>query len=78
MEKIFNKAKELFSLDEYDFFKVPGHDGGRNIVYICIRDGEKKGVLRISLLDDRSEKDFLAETEFVKYLAENGGPVADV
>lgn len=78
MEKIFNKAKELFSLDEYDFFKVPGHDGGRNIVYICIRDGEKKSVLRISLLDDRSEKDFLAETEFVKYLAENGGPVADV
>ena len=78
MKRIFNKIKTLFDLEGYDFYKVPGHDGGRNIVYICSRDGEKKAVLRISLLDDRSEEDFLAETEFVKYLAENGGPVSDV
>lgn len=78
MERIFNKIKILFNLEGYEFFKVPGHEGGRNIVYICNQDGENKAVLRISLLDDRSEEDFLAETEFVKCLAENGGPVSDV
>ena len=42
------------------------------------RSGEKQYVLRISALGDRSENDYLAETEFVRYLAENGAPVADV
>ena len=78
MKKTFNKAKTLYDLEGYEFFEVPGHDGGRNTVYICLKDGERKGVLRISLLDDRSEEDFLAETEFVKYLADEGAPVADV
>ena len=78
MKRTFNKAKTLYDLEGYEFFEVPGHDGGRNTVYICLKDGERKGVLRISLLDDRSEEDFLAETEFVKYLADKGAPVADV
>ena len=78
MKRTFNKAKTLYDLEGYEFFEVPGHDGGRNTVYICLKDGERKGVLRISLLDDRSEEDFLAETEFVKYLADEGAPVADV
>ena len=29
-------------------------------------------------LGDRTEKDYLAETEFVHFLAENGAPVANV
>ena len=33
---------------------------------------------RISDFGDRSENDYLAETEFVHYLVENGAPVADV
>ena len=34
-------------------------------------------MLRISATGDRTEKDYLAETEFVHYLAQNGAPVAD-
>ena len=30
------------------------------------------------MLDDRTENDYLAETEFVRYLSENGASVADV
>ena len=35
-------------------------------------------MLRISAIGDRTEKDYLAETEFVHYLAQNCAPVADV
>ena len=45
---------------------------------IISRNGEKQSVLRISALGDRSENDYLAETEFVRFLAENGAPVSDV
>jgi len=72
------KAQKLYALDDYELRPVPGHEGGRNQVYICSLDGEKKYVLRISALGDRTEEDFLAETEFVRYLARNGAPVADV
>ena len=72
------KAIALYRLEDYDLRPVPGHDGGRNQVYICSKDGENRYVLRISALGDRTEEDYLAETEFVRYLAENGAPVADV
>ena len=58
--------------------EVPGHEGGRNEIYICTLGGEKKYVLRISATGDRKEEEYLAETEFVHYLAENGASVADV
>ena len=60
------------------FTPVSGHEGGRNQIVIVSRNGEKQYVLRISALGDRSENDYLAETEFVRFLAENGAPVADV
>ena len=72
------KAKALYALDDYEFHPVPGHEGGRNLVYVCSRNGEKRYVLRISTLGDRTEEDYLSETEFVRYLARNGAPVADV
>ena len=72
------KAKKLYALDGFELRPVPGHEGGRNLVYICSRDGENRYVLRISALGDRTEGDYLAETEFVRYLAGNGAPVADV
>ena len=34
------KAKALFALQEYKLRQVSGHDGGRNLVYICSRGGE--------------------------------------
>ena len=60
------------------FKPVSCHEGGRNRIMIVSRDGEKKYVLRISDTGDRSENEYLAETEFVRFLAENGAPVADV
>ena len=76
--KILGQAVKLFSLQDYDCHEVEGHEGGRNRIFICSKDGEKKFVLRISATGDRSENDYLAEVEFVRYLAENGAPVADV
>ena len=80
MKKIIEQAKKLYSysLEDCNFTSVSGHGGGRNQIVIVSRDGKKLYVLRIPSLGDRSESDYLAETEFVRYLAENGGPVADV
>lgn len=76
--KILEQAEKIFSLQNYDCCEVESHEGGRNRIFICSKDGEKKFVLRISATGDRREKDYLAETDFVHYLAENGAPVADV
>ena len=76
--KILEQAVKLFSLEDFDCHEVEGHEGGRNRIFICSKGDEKKFVLRISATGDRTEKDYLAETEFVRYLAENGAPVADV
>ena len=78
MSNIFETAKSLYELENYEFNQVAGHDGGRNCVFVCSNDGENKYVLRISGLGDRTEEEYLAETEFVHYLASNGAPVADV
>ena len=78
MTSILEKAKALYDLDGFEFEQVGGHDGGRNLVYVCRLNDEKKYVLRISTLGDRSAEEYEAETEFVHYLAENGAPVAAV
>ena len=78
MTKIIEKAKKLYSLEDCTFTTVSGHEGGRNQIVIVSRDGDKLYVLRISSLGDRSESNYLAETEFVRFLAEKGGPVANV
>lgn len=68
----------LFALQGFSFSPVAGHSGGRNRVHVCSLNGEKRYVLRVSALGDRTEEDYLAEAEFVRYLAQNGAPVADV
>ena len=78
MKKILEYTKELYALKNCEITPVAGHEGGRNQVYVCSEAGEKKYVLRISSLGDRKEEDYLAEAEFVRYLAGNGAPVADV
>ena len=75
---ILERAKNLYSLEDCTFTPVSGHEGGRNRIVIVSRNGDKQYVLRISALGDRIENDYLAETEFVRFLAENGAPVADV
>ena len=76
--RLLRQAVALYALEGYDFAPVPGHPGGRNTVCVCRKDGENRYILRISLLEDRTEEDYLAETEFVHYLAQNGAPAADV
>ena len=78
MNRILEKAKQLYALEDCTFVPISGHEGGRNRIVAVSRNGEKQYVLRISSLGDRSENDYLAETEFVRFLAENGAPVADV
>jgi len=78
LEDILKYAKELYRLTDYEYVQVAGHEGGRNFVYVCSQKGENKYVLRVSTLGDRMETDYLAETEFVRYLGSNGAPVADV
>ena len=78
MIKMIEQAVKLFPLQDYDCHEIEGHEGGRNRIFICSKDGEKRFVLRVSVIGDRTEKDYLAETEFVHYLAQNGAPVADV
>ena len=78
MKKILNLAKHLFALEDCTFTPVSGHEGGWNQIVIVSRNGDKQYILRLSALGDRSENDYLAETEFIRFLAENGAPVADV
>ncbi len=77
-EDVFEKAKTLYPLEGCEFRMVSGHEGGRNLVCIAARGGEDRYVLRFSGLGDRTEEEYLAETEFIRYLARNGAPVADV
>lgn len=75
---IFENAKKLYDLKEHELSQIPGHEGGRNLVYICVKRGEPEYVLRIGGAEDRKAEDYLAEAEFVHYLAEGGAPVVDV
>lgn len=78
MEQCFENVKSLFGIEEYELSKVSGHEGGRNLIYMCKRNGSPEYVLRFSMLGDRTKDDYLAEAEFMHYLAENGAPVTDV
>ena len=78
MTGILEQTQKLYALEDCTFTPVSGHEGGRNRIVTVSRNGKKQYVLRISALGDRSEEDYLAETEFVRFLAENGAPVSDV
>ena len=78
MTYILEQVKKCYFLEDCTFTPMSGHEGGRNRIVIVSRKKVKLYVLRISYLGDRSENDYMAETEFVRYLAENCAPVADV
>ncbi len=78
MTGILEQAKRLYALEDCAFTPVSDHEGGRNQIVTVSRNGEKQYVLRVSALGDRCEEQYLAETEFVRFLAGNGAPVADV
>ena len=70
LDKYLENAKKLYDLNEYELSMAPGHDGGRNQILICKRNGNPECVLRFSMLGDRTKEEYLAEAEFVHYLAE--------
>ena len=72
------QAKRLYGLEGFELKPIAEHEGGRNSVFVCSKNSEKKYVLRISDLDDRIMEDYLAETEYIRFLKENGASVADV
>ncbi|WP_413773772.1 phosphotransferase enzyme family protein [Paenibacillus woosongensis] len=74
---LLSLVTELYGLEGYEFQLIPAHDGGRNVVYTCEKEGDD-AILRIAFLPDRSRGDFLAEVEYVRYLFEHGGSVSDV
>ena len=78
MNDITEYIKSIYPLEGCEIVPVSPHPGGRNRIRICSRNGEKLYALRISALEDRNREDYLAETEFIRYLAEHGAPVADV
>lgn len=74
---ILDTALQLYFQSPCVSNMIPGHEGGRNLVFV-VEKGDDKYVLRLSSLEDRREEDFLAELEFIHYLAQHGAPVADV
>lgn len=75
---LLSKVAELYGLQGYEFRSVESHVGGRNLVYTCEKEGERAKILRVSFLKDRSLQDYLGEVEYIRYLFEHGGSVADV
>ena len=76
--EIIEQVKKSYGLDGFELRQITEHKGGRNKIFVCSKDGEKKYVLRISELNDRTLNDYLAETEYIRFLKENGASVADV
>lgn len=72
------RIKELYALNGFVISLIVGHEGGRNIVYSCDKNGEKGVMIRLSYLPDRTREDYLAELEYIRYLADNGASVANV
>jgi Ser/Thr protein kinase RdoA (MazF antagonist) len=71
-------VSELYGLEGYDIRLIVAHDGGRNVVYTCEKEGADAKIIRIAFLNDRSREDFLGEVEYIRYLHEHGGSVSDV
>lgn len=77
-DDLFPYITKLYDLEGYDIQGIPPHEGGRNIVYCCEKEGEEAKILRIVFLKDRSRSDLMGEMEYVKYLYEHGGSVSSV
>lgn len=68
----------LYGLAGSEIRRVEAHEGGRNVVYACETAGAETKMIRFSYLSDRRREDVLAEAEYVRYLFDHGGSVADV
>ena len=56
---LLEKIRDLYGFyKDYTFSQVASHEGGRNLVYICKNKGIKSLVVRISMTQDRLERDY--------------------
>lgn len=69
---------ELYGLEGYEVRLNKAHEGGRNVVYTCEKEGAGARIIRISFLEDRSREDLLAEVEYIRYLFDHGASVSNV
>jgi Ser/Thr protein kinase RdoA (MazF antagonist) len=77
-EYLLPSVKELYGLEEYKIRLIEAHDGGRNVIYNCEKEGDNSKILRVAFLNDRRREDLLGEVEYIRYLYENGGSVSNV
>jgi len=68
----------MYDLNGYKIKPVESHNGGRNIIFNCEKDGYNAKILRISFLKDRTREHRLGEVEYIRYLYANGGSVSNV
>ncbi|AKB81400.1 hypothetical protein MSBR3_0822 [Methanosarcina barkeri 3] len=77
-EYLLTAISKLYGLEGHKIKPIQPHDGGRNVVYTCEKEGLSAKILRISFLNDRRREDYLGEMEYVRYLFDNGGSVSNV
>ena len=75
---LFPSILRLYGLNDYKIELIPPHNTGANLVYTCEKEGVDSKVIRIAFSGNRNREDFLGETEFIRYLYENGGNVSNV
>lgn len=75
---LLSRISKLYDLAGYEIMPIEAHEGGRNVVYICEKEGADAIIIRISFEKDRNKEQLLGELEFVRYLYENGCSVSDV
>lgn len=72
------RIAESYALEGYETTLVEAHEGGRNVVYTCVKEGAAEKVIRIAFSNNKSRVEFQAEVEYIRYLFEHGGSVSDV
>ncbi len=77
-ENILPVVIEKYRLSGYTVEPLNYQEGGRNVVYVCDKEGDESYILRVSYQNDRSREDYLAELEYVRYLYEHGASVSNV
>lgn len=77
-ENLLPLVTKLYELEDYDIKLINPHEGGRNVVYNCEKEGTGAKIIRISFLNDRTLEDMMGEVEYIRYLFRHGGSVSNV
>ncbi|HEX3076053.1 MAG TPA: phosphotransferase [Lachnospiraceae bacterium] len=72
------EIKETYGLEDYEIELIAPHECGRNLAFICDKEGAHSKIIRLAFLNDRSQEDLLGEVEYIRYLYEHGASVSNV